>query len=159
MQLFSYIFITSRDFSHRSEIKLEILQFPVKELHYAATEFSEISLKITFLRYHTDTSYRTHLQSIFYFFGSQDFDRRPEGRVGGERDALFVHSVTASFLISPLSSARFESANRFSRLPFSLSFAQELIMVNRLHCSITRRLKRGAAAHRTRCSCQISVYA
>jgi len=47
--------------------------------------------------------------------------------------------AAASFLISPLSRGR--SANQFSRLPFSLSFARELITVNRLHCSITRQLE------------------
>ena len=64
------------------------------------------------------------------------------------RSICSTHSVTVSFLISLLSSARFESANRFSRLSFSLSFAQELITVNRLHCSITRRLKRAEERRR-----------
>lgn len=107
------------------------------------------------LKYYTDARV---LQSIFYFFGSHDFLIH----VGCFRAVLHLFdSFRRNFFFNLATLASSRSANRFSRLPFSLSFAQELIKVNRLHCSITWQLKksRRAAAHRTRCSCQISVYA
>jgi hypothetical protein len=73
---------------------------------------------------------------------------RVDGFHGGSAMLYLFDSFRCSFFFNFAILASDRSANQFSRLPFSLSFAQELITVNRLHCSITRQLKRAEQPRR-----------